>query len=198
MSPTRCVAPLVWPLAWQSKQATPRLGFHAAPVLGRVELLLRERRDQQPQPFELLRVQDAVEQLVVVVDRDELALRDVAEVGPRGQVDRRRKLGQEVVGQVEVEIEAGQVAVFLLLDLVDVELREKHAAFGMVRVGQRHETVGKDSLLANAFGSHLGQLVPGHSSLQFDAHATLDRFAARHRYSWGRTVAQIVSFFQER
>src|SRR6266446_10618437 len=24
---SRCVAPLVWPFAWQSKQATPRLGF---------------------------------------------------------------------------------------------------------------------------------------------------------------------------
>src|SRR5262245_21313145 len=27
MSPTRWVAPLVWPLTWQSRQATPRLGF---------------------------------------------------------------------------------------------------------------------------------------------------------------------------
>ena len=108
MSPTRCVAALVWPLAWQSKQATPRLGLLGAPVLGLVELLLGERRDQQPQALELLRVQDAVEELEEVVDRDELALGDVAQVGARGEEDRRRELGQEVVRQVEVEIEAGR------------------------------------------------------------------------------------------
>ena len=104
------MAALVWPLAWQSKQATPRLGRSRAAVVGLVELLLRERRHQQAQPLELLGVQDAVEQLEEVVDRDELALRDVAEVGPRGQEDRRRELRQEVVGQVEVEVEARQVA----------------------------------------------------------------------------------------
>ena len=47
-------------------------------------------------PFDLLRVQNAVEQLEEVHDRDELALRHVAQVGPRGQEDRRRELGQEV------------------------------------------------------------------------------------------------------
>ena len=45
MSPTVCVAALVWPLAWQSKQATPWLALQAAAVVGGVELLLRERRD---------------------------------------------------------------------------------------------------------------------------------------------------------
>ena len=81
MSPTRCVAALVWPLTWQSKQVTPRLGLLAAAVGGRVELLLRERRDQQPQPLQLLRVQHVLEELLEVVDGDELALGDVAEVG---------------------------------------------------------------------------------------------------------------------
>jgi hypothetical protein len=50
----RWVAALVWPLAWQSKQATPRLGLLAAAVLGLVELLLRERRHQQAQPSSCL------------------------------------------------------------------------------------------------------------------------------------------------
>ena len=100
----------MWPLAWQSKQATPRLALLGAAVVGLVELLLRERRHQQAQALELLRIEDAVEELEEVVDGDELALRDVAEVGPRGQEDRRRKLGQEMVGQIEVEVEAGEVA----------------------------------------------------------------------------------------
>ena len=44
-----------------------RARLQRAAVVGGVELLLRERRQQQPQPFQLLRVQDAVEQLEVVV-----------------------------------------------------------------------------------------------------------------------------------
>ena len=48
------------------------------------------------------------EQLEEVVDRDQLALRDVAEVGAGGEEDRRRELGQEMIGDVEVEIEAGR------------------------------------------------------------------------------------------
>ena len=106
MSPTRWVAALVWPLTWQSKQVTPRLGPFGAAVFGLVELLLGERRDQQPQALELLGVQNAVEELVEVVDGHQLALGDIAQVGPRGQKDGRRELGQEVVGQVEVEVEA--------------------------------------------------------------------------------------------
>ena len=122
-------------MAVETDHAT--MGGQRAAVQRLVELLLRERRDQQPQPFELFGVQDAAEQLVEVGDRDELALRHVAQVGPRGQEDGRRKLGQQVGRQVEVEVESRQVAGLLLLDLVDVVLRKQHAPFGMVRVRQR-------------------------------------------------------------
>jgi hypothetical protein len=81
----------------------------------------------------LLRIENAVEQLVVVHDGHDLPLGHVAQIRPRGQEDGRRELGQEVVGQVEVEVEAGQVALLLLLDLVDMELRKHHAALGVIR-----------------------------------------------------------------
>ena len=58
------------------------------------------------------------------------------EIGPRRQVHGGRELGQEVVGQIEIEIEAGQVPGFLFLDFVDVKLGEQHAAFGMIGVRQ--------------------------------------------------------------
>ena len=45
-----------------------------------VELLLRELRHQQPDPFQVLRVQDAVEHLVVGFDGQHLTLGHVAEV----------------------------------------------------------------------------------------------------------------------
>ena len=110
MSPTRCVAAEVWPLTWQSKQATPCMpsGLLGLAVGGGVELLLRELRDQQPQAFQVLGVEDALEDLLEVLDGHHLALRHVAQVGPRGQEDGRRELGQEVLGQVEVEVEALQ------------------------------------------------------------------------------------------
>src|SRR5258708_36564929 len=70
----------------------------AAAVRRQVELLLGERREQQPQSLELLRVEDAVEQLVVVVGGHQPAPRDVPQGGASRQVDGRRELREEPVG----------------------------------------------------------------------------------------------------
>src|SRR5690349_10335458 len=51
-----------------------------AAILGLIVLLLRKRGNQQAQTFDLFGRDDAVEQLEIIVDGDELALRDVAEV----------------------------------------------------------------------------------------------------------------------
>ena len=67
----------------EASDATTR--FLRTPILGLVELLLRERRQQQAQPLELFRIQDAVEELVVVLDGDQFALGDIAEVRTRRQ-----------------------------------------------------------------------------------------------------------------
>ena len=50
----------------------------ALAILGLIELLLRERRQQHPQAFDLHRRQDADHLVVVVFDRQQLAARDVA------------------------------------------------------------------------------------------------------------------------
>ena len=121
--------------------------LQAAPVLGQVELLLRKRRDQQPQALELLRIENVLEQPLEVVERDELALRDVAEVGPRHQEDCRGEFGKEVIGQIEVEVESREVAAGLLHRLVDERLREDHPARFVVRVRQRQEA-GRPGVLA--------------------------------------------------
>src|ERR1700730_16320686 len=71
-----------------------------AAILGLVELLLRKRRQQKTQALELLRIHDAVEQLVIIFDGDELALRDVAEVRTLIEIYRRRELGEKVIGNV--------------------------------------------------------------------------------------------------
>ena len=147
----------------------------AAAIVRLVELLLREGRDEQPQPFQLLRIEEAVKQFVVVVDRHELALANVAQVQARSQIHRRREFRQKVIGQVEIEIEARQVAALLLLDFVDVELREDHAAFGMIRVRQGQEAAGEHAFLADFFGLHGREFLPRHPFRQFNAHAFLDR-----------------------
>ena len=147
----------------------------APPVRRRVELLLGKRRQQQAQPLELLRVQDPVEEAVEVVGRDELALRDVTQIRPGRQVDRGRELGQEPVGNVEVEIEAGQVPARLLLSLGDLEQREDHPALGVILVGQRHEAGGYSPLSRISSGvilARASQVVPAG---KLDADAVLDR-----------------------
>src|SRR6478609_6209924 len=110
-----------------------------ATIVDVVELLLREGRRQQAQAVELFGIQKALEQLVVVVRRDQLALRNIAQVRLRRQEDGRLELGQKLVRQVEVEIEALQVAAGLQQQLVDAELREEHAAFWLFRMGEREK-----------------------------------------------------------
>ena len=110
-----------------------------AAILGLVELLLRKRRHQKAQALELLRIDDAVEQLIIILDGDELPLRDVTEVRTLIEIYRRREPGQKVIGNVEIDVEAREVAPLLALDLVDLEAREHHAAFLMLGVRQREE-----------------------------------------------------------
>ena len=165
-----------------------------APPIGReIELLLRERREEQPQAFELLRVQDAVEQLVVIVARDQLTARDVAEILTRREVNRRRELGQEPVGNVEIEVEAGEVTARLFLDPVDLKHGKHHPAFGMVRVRQRHEARGEQSLVADVVRRHRRQRVPRHAGGQLHPHAVLNRLASAHRDPGDGTVAEVVA-----
>ena len=64
-----------------------------AAILGLVELLLRKRRHQKTQALELLRIDDAVEQLIIILDGDELPLRNVTEVQTLIEIYRRRELG---------------------------------------------------------------------------------------------------------
>src|ERR1700686_911507 len=57
-------------------------GMLGAAILGLVVLLLRKDSKKKAEAVDLLRVENAVEQFVVVVEGDQLALGDVAEVGP--------------------------------------------------------------------------------------------------------------------
>ena len=122
ISPTRCAAPLrvavdVAIKAGDTLHAVISFGF---PIGSGVELLLRKLRDQQAQPVELLRIQNAIEQIVEVVDGDQLSFGNITEIRARRQENRRRKLRQKVFRNVKVHVEAFQPRL-----LLDVHLGER-------------------------------------------------------------------------
>jgi hypothetical protein len=164
-----------------------------APVLGLVELLLGEGRQQQAKPLDLLRVQDPVEELVEVVEGDLLALGDVPQVRTRGEEDGGRELRQQVVRQVEVEVEPREVPRLLPLDLVDVELGEQHPALGMVGMRQGQEAAGKRVLVPDLVRAHGREPLPRPALGQARPHAVLDGLALGHGHAAGRAVGEVVT-----
>src|SRR6202790_1047836 len=173
-------------------------GLLGAAVLRQVELLLRERSYKQAQAFQLLGRDNAVKQLVIILDGDELALRDVAEVGALIEIHRRRELRQEVIGNVVLDVEAREIASLLPLDLVDNEVRKHEAACRMLRMGQRIESFGKSVLLANLLRAHSRKSLPGLSRRELDANAFLHRLVAVHRDPCGGPIAQVVPLVEKR
>src|SRR5262249_14769091 len=75
-------------------------------VVSGIELLLRKWRYQQPQAVQLHRRQNIFEESVIVVDRDDFSPRDVAQLRPIRQEDRRWKFRKKCVGNIEFDIEA--------------------------------------------------------------------------------------------
>ena len=170
----------------------------ALAVLGLIELLLRERRQQKPQAFHLHRADQPHRQLVEVPDREQLPPRDVAELGMAGQKDRRRKLRPEMLRQVHVDIEAPQVAPLLATDLSDRLVGEDLPAGRLLDVRQRLESLRQEPLRADLPGAHRRQLVPRGVRGQPDPHPVLDRLApARHHHARHRPVAQIVALLEQ-
>src|SRR5947209_11800778 len=98
-------------------------------VLCLVELLLRKCGQEQAQALQLLRIQNPVEQFVVVIKCYQLALRHIAEVRTRRQINGWREFRQETLRHIVVEIETSQASSLLLFDLLDFSLREEHVAF---------------------------------------------------------------------
>ncbi len=90
-------------VAREARHALGGLGSDA--VVRDVEPGGLERRDQQPQPVELLGGEEAVHHVEVVAVGDLDAAGDVAELGVRGQVERRRELRQVAVRDVEADVE---------------------------------------------------------------------------------------------
>jgi len=136
--------------------------------VGRPLLELREVLDALEQP---LRADEALDvhpaQAGRVDPAPELLRPDVADEVERG-------VGVAVGVAVEAghaaarpdRVEALEVALLLLLDLVDVELRERHPALGMVGVGQGKEAERPGPAIPDLRGCHRGESVPGDARRQ--------------------------------
>jgi len=183
-------------MAIEAGRAAARLLRSA--ILGLIVLLLRERRHQKTQAFDLLRRENAVEQLVVVFDRDELALRDVTEVGALIEVHRRWKFWQKMIRDVVLDVEPREIAPFLPLDLVDQEAWKHETALLMLGVRQRVESLGKRILIANLLRAHIRKSLPRLSRRELDANSFLHRLGAVHRDAASRPAAQVISLVDNR
>src|SRR5207245_7070099 len=98
--------------------------------------------------------------------------------------------GLEVCRWFEIDVRAGEVRPFLLLNLIDMELGKAHAAFRVVRMRQGEKALWEQVLIPDLVRARGAQLLPGHAQRQFDAYAFLDGFASRHRHALSRAVAQ--------
>src|SRR5438132_12714120 len=151
------------------KACSTLAGSLGSAILGDIELLLWKGRQQQAQPFQLSRRKNAVEQPVKIGERDQLALRYVAQIGALCQEHGRRKFGQEVVRQIEINVEPLQVSPVLLLERVDQEVRKDKAALLVLGVRQRIERLQIQVLVADLVRRHRRQPLPGDPARQLNA-----------------------------
>src|SRR5262249_51962724 len=134
--------------------------FHAVwvrcfAIVGGVELLLRELGYEQPHALHVLCVEDSLKNILEILNGYDSALRNVAQIGPRGEEHGGRKFWQKVFRQVEVDVEA-----FEPRELLDLMLREYHAAHGMIRMRQRQISLGEHALVLDFVRRNLGKFLP--------------------------------------
>src|SRR5262249_53301003 len=105
--------------------------MHTFSIIGRVEFFLRKGGCQHPQPIELDRRENILEQTVIVIDGNHFTAGDIAQFWSITQKDGRGKLREERLREGEVD-----VASFKPRKHVDLHLRKDHASRGLERMGE--------------------------------------------------------------
>src|ERR1700730_8415939 len=100
-------------------------------------------------------------------------------------------------GNIEIQIESGEIAVLLLLYLIDVKFRKYHSTFRMIGMRKGHKSDGKQVFRANLIRGHLGKTLPGRATGKLDANTVLNGFTARHRYALSRVIAQVIALLEQ-
>src|SRR3954454_16799927 len=108
------------------------------------------------------------------------------------------KLRNELIRQVEVDVEAAQVTLFLVIDLLDLKLRKDLPAGGLFNMGQWQETGRQQSFGAYFLRSEVSERFPAGSARKLHAHPALHRFsAARHHSARQCVVGKVVPLVQQ-
>src|SRR4051794_18560960 len=95
-----------------------------------------------------------------------------------GEKDWWWKLGCQMIGQIEVDVEAPQVAAFLPADFINLAVWEYLPARCMLDMRQRQETNWQQPTLADLVRAHVRERVPGCPGRQLYANAVLHRLAS--------------------
>src|SRR5882724_13098494 len=81
----KCSGRMTVDVAIEAGDTSHTVGLLRLAICCRVELLLRKLCHQQAQTIELLRVENAIEQFVKIINRYDLPFRNIPEIGPSGQ-----------------------------------------------------------------------------------------------------------------
>src|SRR3954451_16939424 len=119
-------------------------------VVRGIEFLLRKWREEELKTIKLNGRQDVLEETIKVIDRYDLAARDVAKLRTVGQKDGRRKLGQELIRQVEIDIHPLEPRKH-----IDLHLGENLATIRLQWMRQRR--IREEITLADVFRLHFGK-----------------------------------------
>src|SRR3954471_6584004 len=103
-----------------------------------------------------------------------------------------------MVGKVEIDIEASQVADFLVADLVNLVVWKDLPASCLLDMGQGQEPAREQAAFADLVGSHRGKVIPGHALRQLDPNTALHRLApARHYLPGYGPVTEIIPLLEQ-
>src|SRR5688572_29463504 len=110
----------------------PQRWLATRPVISSIELLLLERHQYHPHSFQLQWREEIFEKVTEIVDRHNLAARDIAELGAIAEKDRRRKLWKKGFWKVEVNVKP-----FETREHLQLHLREDLSPVHMLGMGKR-------------------------------------------------------------
>jgi hypothetical protein len=135
-----------------------------------------------------------IQNFIEILDGQEFAARDVAQLSVGREKYRRWKFRDHMVRKIEVHIEAPQVALFLTLNFIDLAIGKNLTASRLFHVRQGQETGRQQSAAADFLRAHRCKLIPGHPFGKLDAHTALYRPAtAGHHGALDGTIREIVA-----
>src|SRR5579885_968895 len=111
----------------------------------------------------------------------------------------RRKFRSEPVRKIEIDIEAAEIAAFLVIDLVYLGVGENLPPGRLFDMREGHQSCGEQTALPDLTGTHCRQALPSHAWRQLHADTALHRLPPpRHHGIWDRMVRKVIAMPEHR